>query len=298
MRVLSIQSHVVYGYVGNKAATFPLQLLGMEVDSLNTVNLSNHTQYPACTGNRLSKQEIVDLGRGLIENGFIKEYTHVLAGYLGNYETVDAVIQMITEIKKIHSIQVFIDPVMGDNGKLYVSHHLVEKYPALVKIADVITPNGFEAEVLSGIKVSSDTILKVFDKLHSMGPRTVVITSVLENGTCYLYASVARNTHTQQVSDCFQFKIEIQLLIPQQFTGTGDLFSALLLANCQRFPFANACERSVDSVHAVLQKTIEFRTRGCELAIVQSASAIVDPPRSCQALNLDGSALIDGIHML
>ena len=297
MRVLSIQSHVVYGYVGNKAATFPLQLLGMEVDPLNTVNLSNHTKYPACTGNRLDKQEIVDLGRGLIENGFMREYTHVLAGYLGNYETVEAVIQIITEIKKIHSIQVFIDPVMGDDGKLYVSRQLVEKYPALVKIADVITPNGFEAEVLSGIKVSSDTILNVFDKLHSMGPRTVVITSVLENGTCYLYASIARNTYTQQVSGCFQFKIEIQL-IPQQFTGTGDLFSALLLANCQKFPFAKACERSVDSVHAVLQKTIEFRTRGCELAIVQSASVVVDPPRSCQAMNLDGSALIDVIDRL
>ena len=271
MRVLSIQSHVVYGYVGNKAATFPLQLLGFEVDPLNTVTLSNHTQYKNCTGTRLEKDGLLELSKGLISNGFIQEYSHVLTGYLGNPGTIDATIEIIHKIKQVNpNLTILVDPVMGDDGRLYVSEQLVARYPALIQMASIITPNGFEAQTLSGIKVDRSSVKQVFEKLHAMGPATVVITSVLENGKCFLYGS----------NKSIQFQLEIEL-IHQHFTGTGDLFSALLLANLVKYPLPQACEKSVDSIHGILSRTLEIRKTGCELALVQSANLILNPPKQC-----------------
>ena len=138
----------------------------------------------------------------------------MLAGYLGNSETIDAIIDLITRVKELHpKMTVLVDPVMGDDGKLYVSNELVLNYPRLIKMASIITPNGFEAEVLSGIKVENKSVDRVFDKLHALGPNTVVITSVIENGICSLYGSTTVNPKTR-------FLIEIEL-IPQHFTGTG-----------------------------------------------------------------------------
>jgi pyridoxine kinase len=78
-RVLSIQSHTVQGYVGNKSAVFPLQLLGFDVDPINSVQFSNHTGYPTFRGQVLNGSQLWDLIEGLAENDLL-HYTHLLTG--------------------------------------------------------------------------------------------------------------------------------------------------------------------------------------------------------------------------
>ena len=122
MRVLSIQSHVVHGYVGNKSASFPLQLLGYDVDAINTVQLSNHTstvsylinqttkplitklvtlEYPSFTGHKLSGDQIMDLINGLDANGILSSYSHLLVGYIGQSASLEIIREIIKKIKAI-----------------------------------------------------------------------------------------------------------------------------------------------------------------------------------------------------
>ncbi|KAF9181891.1 hypothetical protein BGZ51_005124 [Haplosporangium sp. Z 767] len=109
---------MVSGYCGNKAATFPLQLLGFDVDVMNTVNFSNHTGYPSWTGEKATGEQLAKLFEGLQTNGLV-DYTHILT---------------------------VLDPVMGDNGQLYVQPDVIPVYRELIKFASAITPNQFEAD--------------------------------------------------------------------------------------------------------------------------------------------------------
>ncbi|KAJ1550397.1 hypothetical protein HK405_000710, partial [Cladochytrium tenue] len=167
-RVLSIQSHVVHGYVGNKAATFPLQLLGFDVDPLNAVQFSNHTGYRHFSGERLEGPQIKKLLDGLEANGMLGEYTHILTGrshqarlnpftsanrYLGRASSLEVIAEFVKRLRAVNPKVVFVlDTVMGDEGALYVPAELVPLYrDTLLPLADVVTPNAFEAEQLTGI---------------------------------------------------------------------------------------------------------------------------------------------------
>ncbi len=129
-RVLSVQSHVVSGYVGNKSATFPLQLLGFDVDPLNSVHFSNHTGYPGgFAGDVLHGPKLWDIFLKLVENGLARHYSHVLTGYIGKEDflrTVVRIVRAVREAKPEAHIPYYCDPVLGDNGQLYVPLSLVE----------------------------------------------------------------------------------------------------------------------------------------------------------------------------
>lgn len=150
MRVLYIQSWVVHGHVGNKCAVFPLQLLGHDVDPLLTVLFSNHPMYPnRFKGRAISGQEIDDLLQGLSDNGILEKYDCVLTGYIGNIDSIPVIAKRIKELKsRAGSTKcILIDPVLGDDYKLYVPAGSVELYKTLLcPLADIITPNWFEAE--------------------------------------------------------------------------------------------------------------------------------------------------------
>uniref|UniRef100_T1KB49 pyridoxal kinase n=1 Tax=Tetranychus urticae TaxID=32264 RepID=T1KB49_TETUR len=74
-RVLSIQSYVVHGYVGNKSATFPLQVLGFEVDAINSVQYTNHVHYKVTKGQELFGNDLDDLFKGINGNEYVGQYT-------------------------------------------------------------------------------------------------------------------------------------------------------------------------------------------------------------------------------
>lgn len=124
-RVLSIQSHVVQGYVGNKSAVFPLQLLGMDVDIINSVQFSNHTGYKVFKGKRLDGADLHELLDGMETNNLLRDaHSHLLTGYIGSVSLLDAIVRVYKRLRAAHSdpskLLYVCDPVMGDLGKLYV----------------------------------------------------------------------------------------------------------------------------------------------------------------------------------
>ena len=131
-RVLSIQSHVVHGYVGNKSAVFPLQLLGVEVDPVNSVQFCNHTGYAAgVRGDVLQGDQLRALVDGLGANGLLAGYTHLLTGYIGSPSFLRAVVDALVAMRAANApeaVAYFCDPVLGDGGKLYVPEALVDIY--------------------------------------------------------------------------------------------------------------------------------------------------------------------------
>lgn len=304
-RVLSIQSHVVRGYVGNRAAMFPLQVLGFEVDAVNSVQFSNHTGYTHWKGQVLKSQELHELYEGLKVNN-VNKYDYVLTGYTRDKSFLDMVVDIVQELKKQNSRLVYVcDPVMGDKwngeGSMYVPQDLLPVYrDRVVPVADIITPNQFEAELLSGRKIhSQEEAFEVMDLLHCMGPDTVVITSSdlpSPQGSDYLIALGSQRMRKPDGSTVTQ-RIRMEMRkVEAVFVGTGDLFAAMLLAWTHKHPdnLKVACEKTVSAMQHVLQRTIRCAKAEAgegqkpspaqlELRMVQSKRDIEDPEIVVQA---------------
>ncbi|PIK35560.1 putative pyridoxal kinase-like [Apostichopus japonicus] len=251
-RVLSIQSHVVSGYVGNKAATFPMQVLGYEVDCINSVQLSNHTQYKHFSGQVLDAEQLKDLFAGLVNND-IHKYSHVLTGYVGSPSFLLEVVKVVEELRAKNPNIIFVcDPVMGDNGRFYVPKENLAIYrDQLLKMADIITPNQFEAEQMSGIKITNEEEgLKALKILHNFGPKTVIISSFDCGDKLETLASTMKDGKPSG------FKVEISKL-KSSFVGSGDLFTALILVWLHKHPgnLQLAVEKTVSTMQTVLQNT-------------------------------------------
>ncbi|NWZ36656.1 PDXK kinase, partial [Brachypodius atriceps] len=298
-RVLSIQSHVVRGYVGNKAATFPLQVLGFEVDTVNSVQFSNHTGYAHWKGQVLNSDELHELYEGLKLNK-VNRYDYVLTGYTRDTSFLAMVVDIVQELKQQNPNLVYVcDPVMGDKwngeGSMYVPKDLLPVYrDKVVPVADIITPNQFEAELLTGRKIYTEKdALEVMDMLHAMGPETVVITSSdlqAPLGNDYL---IALGSHRKTKADGTRITQRIRMESPKVdavFVGTGDLFAAMLLAWTHKHPnnLKVACEKTVSAMQHVLQRTIKSakvqagegnkpNSAQLELRMVQSKKDIENP---------------------
>ncbi|PSN32051.1 Pyridoxal kinase [Blattella germanica] len=295
-RVLSIQSHVVSGYVGNKSATFPLQVLGFEVDTINSVQFSNHTGYGYWKGQVLHETELEDLMDGLHHNG-LNQYTHLLTGYVGSPSFLKKIAQVVQELRKINPNLIYVcDPVMGDNGKLYVPEELVGIYrDTILPLADIITPNQFEAELLSGMEIKSTSdAWGAIKHFHERGCQTVILSSTElgdEKGLLAMGSSKIGNKKS-----ALSIKIP---KIPVTFTGSGDLFAALILAwmtrtNNQLKP---SLEKTISTLQAVLKRTYEFakgsegkRKSNPELQLIQSKADIENPQITIEATVLEESS--------
>jgi pyridoxine kinase len=278
-RVLSIQSHVVFGYVGNKAATLPLQLHGIEVDPLNTVQFSNHKGYAICTGSAVTADQMRVLVDGMRGNKFTNNYSAVLSGFMASHAILSAVVDTVQTIRADtksatgRDVLWLCDPVLGDNGKLYVPQELLPIYREQVfPHASVITPNHFEAEQLTGQPIRSLADAKqACDVMHTFGPRIVVITSMEAP------VASAQDKLVLVASDASaKERIVLEFSkIPADFCGCGDLFASLLLAMLLEHPedTAIALHRAVSGMHCVLSRTRELGRE--ELAIVQSQKDII-----------------------
>ncbi|KAF9115373.1 hypothetical protein BGX27_007992 [Mortierella sp. AM989] len=277
-RVLSIQSHIVSGYCGNKAATFPLQLLGFDVDVMNTVSFSNHTGYPSWTGEKATGEQLTKLYEGLQTNELV-EYTHLLTGYIGSAQNLKAVTDIIKDLR-LHGDPFFVlDPVMGDNGQLYVLPDVIPLYRELLKYAKAVTPNQFEAEILTDKKISDvKSCLEAIEILHNSGVENVVITSVslspndvsahfLNDGSTPTVNGTPQRENTSEESSMYcvcsskrdqnSYSRVFAIGFPTYdgyFTGTGDLFSALLVA---RLDEATRVEKEKSDIHAFESQTEE-----------------------------------------
>eukprot|EP00039_Didymoeca_costata_P016929 m.308206 g.308206 ORF g.308206 m.308206 type:complete len:300 (+) comp16472_c0_seq33:205-1104(+) len=281
-RVLSIQSHVVHGHVGNKSAVFPLQLLGFDVDAMNTVQFSNHTGYQSFKGKVLNADDLWDLFEGVVDNELAK-YTHILTGYMGSAPLLRTVVKIVQRLKEINPNIVYVcDPVLGDEGKLYVPKELVDIYwKEVIPVANIVTPNQYEVELLTGQDINSkDEALALLPKFHEKGVNTVVLTSLnyshLDHIDIVASHSISEN-NTRKVG----------LTVPKvsgAYTGTGDLFAALLLAHLYKDPsdLAIAIEKTVATLQAVIKRTLAHARgselkKDTELQLIQSKGDIENP---------------------
>lgn len=296
VRVLSIQSHVVCGYVGNKSACFPLQVLGFEVDTINSVQFSNHTGYQHFKGQVLDDTQLGDLIDGLKSNG-LDHYTHLLTGYIGSTSFLHKVKSVVEHLKAVNPNLIYVcDPVMGDNGKMYVPEELLPVYQQeIVPLADIITPNQFEAELLSGQKIESKAdAAVVMEWFHGRGVKAVVLSSTdlgAEEELVVLASSITNGSKEK-------FNTHIPRL-PVNFTGTGDLFAALLMAwsHLTNNNLKRSVEATLDTMQAILQRTLAeaqeeagagqpLTVRHLELRLVQSLEDIRSPAAKVTATPL------------
>ncbi|MEO0394141.1 MAG: pyridoxal kinase PdxY, partial [Pseudomonadota bacterium] len=179
--LLSIQSHVAFGYVGNRAATFPLQRLGFDVTAVNTVQFSNHTGYGAWTGEVFTADHIAGLIDGVEARGGLDVCAGVLSGYLGDAALGEVVLDAVTRVKGRNPDALFCcDPVMGDVGRgFFVRDGIPEFFrDKALASADILVPNQFELAYLADQPIATlDDALTATASLRQQGPRQVLVTS-------------------------------------------------------------------------------------------------------------------------
>ncbi|MDR0502354.1 MAG: pyridoxal kinase PdxY [Treponema sp.] len=295
MAVLSIQSHVVFGYAGNTAAVFPLQRLGREVWAINTVEFSNHTGYGAHRGKVLEAGLVSELVTGLEERGVLGRCEAVLSGYLGDAAAGEAVIDAVKKTRaKSPGVLYCCDPVMGDTGRgFYVKSGIPEMFKnELVPLADIVCPNQFEMEALTGVKTETlRDAVKAVDMLHEAGPSVVLVTSFREtDGEIGMLASDKKNI----------FKISTpELPLGGGVAGTGDMTTAVFLSryleegNIQSpdsYQLEKALELCTASVYGVLEasynESITENSMPVELNFIKSQNELVSPSLFFKAVRI------------
>ena len=281
MRILSIQSSVAYGHVGNSAAVFPLQRLGHEVWPVLTVHFSNHTGYGEWRGPLLAPADVREVIAGIADRGVLGTADAVLSGYQGDPAMGAVILDAVAQVKSLNPDAVYCcDPVIGDVGRgVFVRPGIPEFIrDQVVPMADLVTPNHFELDFLTGLTTTTpEEVLAAADALRARGPRDVLVTSVRYPGADDTLDVVA-------VSDDSAWAVTTPLL-PISPNGGGDVMAALYLAHLlDTGSPATALERTTDAVFAVLEATLAAGTR--ELQLVAAQDAIADPPRRFGARRL------------
>lgn len=277
--ILSIQSHVVYGHVGNRSAVFPLERMGYEVWPVNTVQFSSHTGYAGWTGASFGGDHLAGIVDSLRHLGALATCDAVLSGYMADADTGRAILAAVDAVKEDHPGAIYCcDPVMGDEPKgMYVKADIPElmRTEAMPR-ADIVCPNLFEAGVISGVHIRSAVdAARAADRIHAMGPRIVILTSYRpgSDGPIGFFISDGTNRHVV---------LTPELAFERPPKGSGDLASALFLGYflASGDPVA-AIESTASALYSVLEATLA--TSQDELAIVASQDAIANPPRRFRA---------------
>jgi pyridoxine kinase len=271
--VLSIQSWVACGNVGNKAALFPLQRLGLETWSLNTVAFSNHTGYGKWRGAAVPASEIATLFEGIAELGILSRCDAVLSGYLGEAQTGPVLLDIVDRVKQANPKALFAcDPVMGDIGPgWYVRAGIPEFYrDCAMAVADIATPNRFELEWLTGRRVRALAEAgAAAAALRALGPGIVLVTS-LELAGDRIGAVAAGPDGVWAVETPH---------LPIEATGCGDAVAALFLAWLLKGKaLPEALATAIAAIYGVIEATMRSGTG--ELALVAAQDELAAPSRS------------------
>lgn len=273
VKILSIQSAVAFGHVGNSAAVFPLQRIGVEVLPVYTVNFSNHTGYGAWRGPLISPEDVRDVLQGIEDRGVFPQIDVILSGYQGGEGIADVILDAVARVKEANPTAVYsCDPVMGNarSGCFVAPAIPVLLRDRVVPAADIITPNQFELGFLTDTEPDTlESTLTSVDLIRNTGPRTVLVTSVERperpEGTIEMLA----------VDDSGAWIVQTPH-IPMKANGSGDVTAALFTAHYRRTgDLADALARTTSSVFDLLQRTYESGER--ELQLVESQDAYAHP---------------------
>ena len=273
--ILSIQSAVAYGHVGNSAAVFPLQRLGMEVWPVDTVQFSNHPGYGSRTGQVFTGQHVREVVAGIAARGVLGQCRAVLSGYLGEPSVVEAVGEAVRLVRRDNPAALYCcDPVIGDAGPgVYVQRDI----PALLRQhllpeADMVTPNHFELGQLTGGPATS---------LPEAKAAAAHLRSGMRPGGCVLVTSLV-------LADTPATAIDLLALdgsgawrlrtprLPLAANGTGDLIAALFLLHRLRTGSTpQALAAATSATFGVLRQTLAAGSR--ELLLVAAQGELVQP---------------------
>jgi len=271
VKILSIQSAVAYGHVGNSAAVFPLQRIGVEVLPVYTVNFSNHTGYGAWRGPLIAPEDVREVIAGIEDRGVFPQIDVILSGYQGGEGIADVILDAVTRVKAANPSAVYAcDPVMGNakSGCFVAPAIPILLRDRVVPAADILTPNQFELGFLTGTepRTLAETLASV-DLIRATGPRTVLVTSVEQpdrpDGTIEMLA----------VTDDGAWIVQTPL-IPMKANGSGDVTAALFTAHLRAGgDAADALARTTSSVFDLLQLTYESGERELQLVEAQESYA-------------------------
>ena len=251
--VISIQSQVVHGHVGNSAAVFPMQAKGLEVAAVPTALLSNHPHYPTIHGRVLEPELLAALLQGAEERGLTDSAKIIITGYLGSAENGRVVAEFVARARRRNPRLLYIcDPVMGDDDLgLFVAEDLPGVFrDRLAPLASIITPNQYELELLAGHDARDLAGLDAAMRLLSaQGVGAAAVTG------CVLADTPAGEVETVAWSPEGLGRTSVPRL-PIRPCGTGDLFAALLAARlCAGEPLAQAARGATDEILSVLRRT-------------------------------------------
>ncbi|HZP93229.1 MAG TPA: pyridoxal kinase PdxY [Burkholderiales bacterium] len=279
MTIISVQSQVAFGHVGNSAAVFPMQMAGIDVVAVPTTLLSNRPGYPSIRGRVLEAELVGDLLVGIEERGAVDSASMILSGYLGSAEIAGVVADFVARAKSRNAaLRYTLDPVMGDRDRgLFVKAEIPPVVrDRLLPLADVITPNHFEFEALcGGAAVTRDQVLAQARGLIARGPSTVVITSAELSDT------PADEIETLAIERTAAWRVRTPR-VPISPNGSGDLFAALFTAARVRGQDTpEALAHAASAMFAVIERTAAAGTE--EMRIVESADELVNPKRRFEA---------------
>jgi pyridoxine kinase len=273
VKILSIQSAVAYGHVGNSAAVFPLQRIGVEVMPVYTVNFSNHTGYGAWRGPMISPGDVRDVITGIEERGAFPDVDVVLSGYQGGDGIADVILDAVARVKAANPSAIYAcDPVMGNakSGCFVAPAIPILLRDRVVPAADLITPNQFELGYLTDTEPDTlESTLASVDVIRASGPRVVLVTSVerpdREEGTIEMLA----------VDDAGAWIVQTPLL-PLKANGSGDVTAALFTAHYRGTgDAADALARTASSVFDLLSLTHDASAR--ELQLIEAQDVYAHP---------------------
>jgi pyridoxine kinase len=279
MNLLSIQSHVAYGHVGNAAAVCPLQRLGVEVWPVHTVQFSNHTGYGAWRGQVFEAAQIRDVVQGIEERGVLPKCDGVLSGYMGSADTGAAILDAVDRVKAANpKARYCCDPVIGDVGTgVFVRPGIPEfMRERALPAADIVTPNQFELELLSGLTVPTiGEAVRACGAIHAMGPSTVLVTSLHVEDT------------PKEMIDLFasgpdgRYRVRTPLL-DLSVNGAGDAVAAMFFAHLlYSGSTTEALARAASSIFGVLRRTADAGSR--EILLVEAQQEFIKPSRMFHA---------------
>lgn len=280
--ILSIQSSVAYGHVGNSAVTFPLMRMGVEVWPLNTVHFSNHTGYETSRGPLLGAADLRNVLQGIDERGVLGQVDAVLSGYQGGADIGTMILEAVALVQVRNPAAIYCcDPVLGDaDVGSYVLPGIAEfMREQVVPAAQIITPNQFELTCLTGLPVATmDDVLGAADAARGLGPDIVLVTSVVRRD--------ARPGTIEMVAvDGARAWLVSTPQLARTFTGSGDVTAATFLAALLRLQdLPRALAHTAAVIYGLLAATDTLGRS--ELALIAAQDEFIRPSHSFEVLRL------------
>ncbi len=280
MTILSIQSAVAYGHVGNSAAVFPLQRLGFEVWPVNTVQFSNHPGYGSFKGKITESSDLANMINGIGQRLIFPDCEAVLSGYLGTVKNGFVVRNTVLQAQEINPKALYCcDPIIGDwEEGIYVAQDIPTFIrDQLVPLADIITPNAFELEQLTGhgattVEEAMDAARALSNKMSPNGPQIVVVTSLRKTGE--FSEDTLETLAVSPTKACLTQTPRLEL----KAKGTGDTFTALFLGNyLKKRKQARALRAAVSSLYGIIEAT--EKAESMELHLIPAQREITKPSK-------------------